>query len=449
MRRSQLRTRLTGLFGLAIFAGLGALAISLFLSLRRQADLRLTDTVTAAATQLATQIEARNPARWTDPTAPVLTELSQSLVGANEVRAVYDSLGVAMGVRGQAGLLAGFGHDLDQWRSAGDFAAEGSEEARYAVVWLEAPRMAVVAARSKTTLAQESRSIALWLLGSVPTAGLFAILAGFALAGRAFRPFERLANEIDEIDVRRLEKRLSVRQPADEIDALAVRFNGLLDRLSEAQKQNRGFLADVAHQLKTPLTVVRGESSLALKGQARHDDAIRALERIDKASSQMAHRVDDLLLLARAEAGERPQLTDEIELDGLALDCADMMRGRASEQGHRLELARVEPASVRGNGPLIREVLLELIENAVRHGQPDRPISVSAFTEGREARLEVSSGGPSWKGSVPVDRSHGLGLSIINWIAAAHGGRLGHRHEDGANVFSFSWSASNPGSASA
>jgi len=441
MRRSQLRTRLTGLFGLAIFAGLGALAVSLFLSLRSQADNRLTASVTAAATQLATQIEARNPARWSDPTAPVLTELSQSLVGANEVRAVYDSLGVAMGVHGRAGLLAGFGRSVDEWAAAGDFAAAGSEETRYAVVWLEGPRMAVVAARSKATLAAESRSIAFWLLGSVPLAGLFAILAGFALAGRAFRPFERLATEIDEIDVRRLEKRLSVRQPADEIDALAVRFNGLLDRLSEAQSQNRGFLADVAHQLKTPLTVVRGESSLALKGGAEHDEAMRALERIDKASSQMAHRVDDLLLLARAEAGERPQLTDDIELDGLALDCADMMRGRVSEQGHRLELARIEPAAVRGNGPLIREVLLELIENAVRHGQPDRPISVSAFTEGDEAHLEVASGGDPWVGTVPLDRSKGLGLSIINWIAAAHHGRLAHRHEDGANVFSFAWSA--------
>ncbi len=440
MRRSQLRTRLTGLFGLAIFAGLGALAMSLFFSLRQQADRRLTNTVTAAATQLATQIEAREPARRRDPTALVLTELSQSLVGENEVRAVYDSLGVAIGVHGQAGLLAGFGHDMNRWEDAGDYLAEGSEATRYAIVWVPQPRMAVVAARSKAALAQESRAIALWLLVSVPMAGLFSILVGFALAGRAFRPFERLASEIDEIDVRKLQKRLSVREPADEIDALALRFNGLLDRLSEARKRNRGFLADVAHQLKTPLTVVRGESSLALKRGADAGGALQALERIDKASSQMAHRVDDLLLLARAEAGEQPQLTDEIELDGLALDCAEMMRGRASAQGHRLELARIEPIAVRGNGPLIREVLLELIENAVRHGQPDRPIAVSAFTEGAEARLEVASGGAPWSGTVPTDRSEGLGLSIINWIATAHGGRLHHRHEAGANVFSFAWS---------
>lgn len=440
MSRSRLRKRLTGLFGLAVFVGLGALAVSLYVYHVRQADQRLTASLRGVAQQLAAEIETRRPWRSRDPDAVAFDELEETLAGAGEVQAVYREDGSLVGVHGQGHLLTGF--ELPSLREhSGDHMTPGTHGARYALVWTERPRYAVVAARTLDALAEENRSIAVWLLISVPLTGLFALFAGYHLAGRAFQPFEQLASEIDEVDPRRLERRLSVREPANEIDALASRFNDLLDRLSAAQEQNQAFLADVAHQLKTPLTVVRGESDLVLKQETDAAELRVVMERIHRASAQMAHRVDDLLLLARAEAGERPALSDKVDLDGLALDCTDMMRGRASEKGHRLELGTVEAATVVGNGPLLREVLLELIENAIRHGDPSRAIQVTAYTKGADAHIEVESAGPPLNGDVDKHREAGLGLRIMRWIAEAHRGELAHTSVEGRNTFRFSWPA--------
>jgi len=110
-------------------------------------------------------------------------------------------------------------------------------------------------------------------------------------------------------------------------------------------------------------------------------------------ADQMVRRVDDLFLLAQAEAGDRPPMQDAVELDGLALECTDLMRGRAQQTRHSLELERVEGAVARGNEPLLREALLELLENAVRYGEAARPIRVAAYAGHEHATLAVTSAG--------------------------------------------------------
>jgi len=190
-----------------------------------------------------------------------------------------------------------------------------------------------------------------------------------------------------------LNRRLPVRAPPDEIDRLTERVNGLLASLAEARDRNRTFLARAAHQIKTPLTVVRGESTLGLERPRDNDTYRAALERIQRAADQMVRRVDDLFLLAQAEAGDRPPMQDAVELDGLALECTDLMRGRAQQTRHSLELERVEGAVARGNEPLLREALLELLENAVRYGEAARPIRVAAYAGHEHATLAVTSAG--------------------------------------------------------
>jgi signal transduction histidine kinase len=154
----------------------------------------------------------------------------------------------------------------------------------------------------------------------------------------------------------------------------------------------------------------------------------------------MTHRVDDLFLLAQAAAGDRPPLKDWIELDGLVLECVDLMRGRAGALGRRLELGTVEPAVLTGSEPLVREAVLELLENACRHGDAADPIRIAALSNGTGARVEVTSKGEPIPAAVlnggdgeRPDRP-GLGLSIVRWIADVHGGRLDYRREADANT---------------
>jgi signal transduction histidine kinase len=207
-----------------------------------------------------------------------------------------------------------------------------------------------------------------------------------------------------------------------------------------------------AHQLKTPLTVVLGEADLSLGESDDGFTCTQGMHRVRTAAHQMRRRVDELLLLAEAQAGEQAPLDDLVELDGLALECADLMRGRAAQTDHVLTLGEVEPITVRGSARLLREALMELIENACRYATCKPDIRVSVCAEGEAAWLAVAGGGlpvaPAKLDSGAADENSHLGLTIVRWIAGQHGGRLEYQHAGGVNVFALSLSltpASRPG----
>jgi signal transduction histidine kinase len=248
-----------------------------------------------------------------------------------------------------------------------------------------------------------------------------------------------MTSEIRRIEPDDLARRLPVRDPPDELDDLAAQFNEMLVRLTRARERNRAFIAQAAHQLKTPLTIVRGESELGLDRTRDPEEYRVTLQRVRQAADQMARRVEGLFLLAQADAGERPALTDEIELDGLALETADLMRGRAQRAHRALELDRVDSAAAQGNAQLLREALLELLENALKYGG-EGTVRISAYSEGDRAHLAVASAGPPIE--VPAHSrvdGGGLGLSILRWIAAMHRGELTYTAAAGVNTFTLTW----------
>jgi len=289
----------------------------------------------------------------------------------------------------------------------------------------------------------ELAQLAWWLAVSSPVVLFLSLAGGYLLARRALAPIGQLAETMGRIAPDALDQRVRVNQPPDEVDRLAEQFNGLLARLQAAQARSRRFLRQAAHQIKTPLTLVLGEADLSLERPREGDAHRQALKRIRIAAEQMRRRVDDLLLLAHAEAGDRPPLDEVVELDGLALECADLMRARARMLERQLELARVEGVAVRGSEDLLREALLELIENAARHGSSEAPISISAYSVVGSAVLEVASSGsaaptpPPRRALAPDDGSdeRGLGLTIVGWIAFEHGGELNHRYDGGINHY--------------
>jgi signal transduction histidine kinase len=271
---------------------------------------------------------------------------------------------------------------------------------------------------------------------------VLSLIGGYILSRRALRPIAALGDELAKITPEQLDRRLPVHPIADELDRLAEQFNAMLERLQRAQTQNRRFLQQAAHQIKTPLTLVLGEAALSLDRPRTPAEQQDTLQRIRTAAEQMKRRVDELFVLAQTEAGERLSLTDSVELDGLVLECADLMRGRAQALGRRLELLRVEPVTVRGNEALLRESVLELIENACRYGSSDNPIVISAFADGTSGCVLVASAGepvtssPAARGSFdPAEDAHGLGLAIVRWIASAHAGSMTYRREGGLNVY--------------
>jgi len=277
-----------------------------------------------------------------------------------------------------------------------------------------------------------NEALALWLTISAILVVLLGLGGGYVLSRRALAPIDALGDAIAGISPGALRARLPVNTPADEVDRVRMQFNALLDRLEAAQAQNRKFLREAAHQIRTPLTLVMGEASLEL--QRAEGEGAAVLRRIQLAAEQMQRRVDDLFLLAEAQSGSIPPLDEVVDLDGLLLEVADAMRGRARQLVRQLQFREVAPASVRGNRGLLREAIIELIENAVRHGTKGTPVELG-LVAGQEARVVIASGGEPFvlTEATSAAPEHGLGVPIVQWIAGVHGGRLETRHQGGTN----------------
>jgi hypothetical protein len=395
---SRLGLRLATAVGAALVIGLGALDLGLFIYLRQQADRRLAGQTQLAADEFSLAVQRE----LLDSPGDLSTSASEALKewpADSNAFVVYDRAGArsAEGGDRRITLLAPPAALIPPGRPVWDVPRGSEGEVRMSVARSAGPPpFTVVVVRSTAGLHAANAKLAWWLAFSVPLVILIGVAGAYVLR--------------------------------------------LYERLSDAQARNRRFLAQVAHQLKTPLTVIRGESGLGLERPRTAEEYRDLLRRVALAAEQMTHRVDDLFLLAQAAAGERPPLADHIELDGLVLECVDLMRGRAGALGQHLELGTVEPAVITGSEPLVREAVLELLENACRHGAPGASIRIAALGNGTGARIEVASRGApipaaalnGGEGERP-DRP-GLGLSIVRWIAGVHGGRLEYRREADINT---------------
>jgi signal transduction histidine kinase len=440
---SRLRLQLAGWFSAAVLVAVALVNITLYLYLRRDAESRFTRQLRTAAMGVLAAVRREQMDGHESVADAAMSTLHEWPAGA-EAFTITTADG-QIRTRGSSALLAAIARTASDRRINDVWAARTANEVRARLTVVSdtlSPSVRVVVARSTKDIEELGELLGRWLLLSIPGVSLFALVAGYLLARRALAPVHAMTAAIMRIEPEDLGQRLPVRVPPDELDNLAAQFNNMLARLSHARERNRAFIAQAAHQLKTPLTIVRGESELGLDRLRNPDEYRVTLERVRRAADQMAHRVEGLFLLAQAEAGERPTLTDTIELDGLALECADLMRGRAQRAHRSLELDRVEHGVARGNAQLLQEALVELLENALKHGSADAPVRISAYCEGDRAKLAVASVGAVMPATQPqrVDGG-GLGLSIVRWIAAMHGGELTYERAAAVNIFTLTWPA--------
>lgn len=440
MATSRLRLRLAGGFALAFAGGLSLLAIGALGYLWRESNRRLDQRLEAVTSGVAHAL-AREAKETPDSTL---------IFAASEVADEWPPNGDAFLIVGaNDSTLAMIGPATDAarvgaaWRSARterivldtggpDYRAV-ARKVTVASDSLHQQALTIIAFASTEGIETDTELLGVSLAIAAPLILLISLTAGYLLAHGALKPVTQLTTDIASIAPTDLSRRLPIDEPRDEVSSLAAEFNALLARLEEAQSRNRGFVREAAHQIRTPLTLVLGEAVHELSSAEPSEARMRAtLGRIRTAAEQMRRRVDELFLLAEARTGEAVRLEDDVELDGLLLECTDLMRGRAMALGRALAIGHAEPIVVRGNAPLLQEAMLELLENACRHGTADEPVTASCRLADGGAAIDVTSGGREFSApeTARVDASNsadgrasnGLGIAIVRWVAESHRG---------------------------
>jgi heavy metal sensor kinase len=298
-------------------------------------------------------------------------------------------------------------------------------------------------------LERELRDLRLVLLFGIPATLFLSFLGGLLLARWTLSPIDRITRAAQAIEANGLSYRIGFDASQDELGRLAAAFDEMIARLEQSFSSQQRFVADASHELRTPLTIMAGHLDVCLRNTAATKGDLRqTLGVLREEVEQMSRTVEALLTLARADASQEPLTQERVELDLLLEEVVADARRRY--EGSHLRLTHVEPLVVPGSADLLRQLLRNLVENALEHTPLERRVEVAVTRRGREALVTVSDTGP---GIAPEHLAHlfdrfyrvdkarsrarggaGLGLSIAQWIAERHGGRITVDSEVGAGT---------------
>jgi heavy metal sensor kinase len=363
----------------------------------------------------------------------------------NEVVLVYDALG-ALRQRFGANVNVGSLENLVQPALSGRegfltaMTPEGQTLRYYA-----APFSTMAAARVLVVgrpVAEIERALAVFrrvLLSSAGAVLMLAAVGGFLLAGRALKPVENITQAARDISEKDLSRRIEV-ATADELGRLSATLNGMIARLETAFARQRQFTADASHELRTPLAVIEAESTLALEKERTPAEYRRSLELVAQETDYMSSIIGKLLFLARSEAGKEPLVCAPVSMKELLAElCADV-QALAREKDLQFALEAGADVTVNGDRVKLRQLFLNLLQNAVRYTPERGKVTVRLWEKSGQAVVAVSDTGIGiapehlphlFERFYRVDKARsraeggaGLGLAIARHIAEAHGGTI-------------------------
>lgn len=307
-------------------------------------------------------------------------------------------------------------------------------------------------ARSEDDLRGDLRQLVLVFSLLGPLAIIAASVAGYLISGRALLPLTHMAERARFISADRLSERLPVVNPDDELGQLAGVFNDTFARLQGSFDRLKRFTADVSHELRTPLTAIRSVGEVGLQESRTIEDHQEVIGSMLEEADRLAHVVDTLLTLSRWESGRVAAAVEPIDLAEVARQVGGYLSVLADERNVRLAVTLSDALVVHGDGTMIRQAVINVIDNAIKFTAPGSQVTVSSVSTPAEHQLVVDDQGrgipEDHRGRVVerfyrMDRDReggtqgtGLGLSLVQWAMTANHGRLefGSNPDGGARV---------------
>jgi heavy metal sensor kinase len=318
----------------------------------------------------------------------------------------------------------------------------GGDGARVAIVRLKSvdSEYFVALAQPLEETARSFEELARVFYLAVPVALVVAGIGGLFLARKSLAPVDRMTEQAMRISAQNLHDRLEVGYPADELGRLALVLNDLLSRLDRSFENMRQFTADASHEVRTPLSIIRGEAEVALSQNRDESEYRESLSVILDEARRLSLMVDDMLALVRADAGQHKLKKHEFYLNDLVDECIRAVHVLALNKG--VTLNSTSPADIPffGDEDLLRRMLLNLLDNAIKYTPSGGLVEVSLSCDGEFAKISVRDNGigvPAEASSQIFERFYrvgkarsradggsGLGLSITKWVAEAHNGTI-------------------------
>lgn len=283
------------------------------------------------------------------------------------------------------------------------------------------------------------RKLLLVMIISIPTSISVTIVVGYFMAKKALRPVDQIRRAAVKITSSNLDEKIDIGGRRDELARLAETFNAMIGRLKDSFQRINQFSIDVSHELKTPLTILKGATEVALRKERDKEDykrlLISNLEEVDR----MSRIIDDLLLLSKAETKEIKLNLEEIALRDLILGVCMDMKITAANKGIELQATDLEDVRLKGDELKLRRMLWNIVENGIKYSPRGGTVAISSYVNDGYARIDVKDNGVGiaeedikfiFDRFYRADRSRrretgsGLGLSISKWIAEAHNGTI-------------------------
>ncbi len=309
-------------------------------------------------------------------------------------------------------------------------------------VTVEGRRYTVHLAHSEKHLWATVRSLLIIFSVLVPFTILASGLGGWFLARKALQPIQRMTSLAQKINASSLRTRIPVENPKDELGQLAGVLNDMLERIDEAFENLKRFTSDASHELRTPLASIKALGEVSLKAPSQDGKHRETVVSMLRETNRMTELVEALLLLSRADAGRIELCTETTDLARLAEDTLGIMGVLAEEKGLRLESDLRQVPLTEVDPRLLRQALMNLLQNAITYTPKGGEITVSVRPDasGERILIQVKDTGVGmdlerhqdiFERFYRIDDARtratggaGLGLAITRWIARAHGGEI-------------------------